>query len=118
MNTSETITLSPDTRFRLREILRSIPGSHEQWAAIQDVLDTSTVDADELLNTLAAIAAAVRTIVTVADRDLAQLRRERDTVRTCPRATRTANTGRAQQIQALTGTHPASTNTAAQENTR
>ncbi|SLI19574.1 Uncharacterised protein [Mycobacteroides abscessus subsp. abscessus] len=81
MNTPETVTLSSDARFKLREILRSIPGSHDQWPDVQDVLDNDTVDVSELLRVLATVAAAVRTIVADTDRDLAQLRRERDIVR-------------------------------------
>lgn len=81
MSTPETLTLTSDTRFKLREILRDIPGSHEQWADIQDVLDEVTVDAGELLRVLATVRTSVRTIVTTTDRELAQLRRERDTVR-------------------------------------
>lgn len=105
--TPETVTLSSDARFKLRETLRGIPGSHEQWPDIQDVLESDTVDAAELLNILAAIGAAVRAIVTAADRELAQLRRERDTARPCPGATRPANAARAQQIQPFAGTQPA-----------
>lgn len=75
------------------------------------------INADELLNILAAIGAAVRTIVITADRELAQLRRERDSARPCPGATRPANAVRAQQIQPFAGTHPASTR-AAKENPR
>lgn len=81
MNTPETVALSSDARFKLREILRSIPGSHDQWPDVQDVLDTDTVDVDELLRVLATVRTAVRTIVAATDRDLAQLRRERDIVR-------------------------------------
>ncbi|MBN7324380.1 Uncharacterised protein [Mycobacteroides abscessus subsp. massiliense] len=81
MSTPETATLCGDARFKLREILRTIPGSHEQWADIQDVLDTDAVDVGELLRVLAAIRTAVRAIVTTTDRELAQLRRERDIVR-------------------------------------
>lgn len=81
MSTPETLTLTSDTRFKLREILRDIPGSHEQWADIQDVLDEVTVDAGELLRVLATVRTSVRTIVTTTDRELAKLRRERDTVR-------------------------------------
>lgn len=81
MNTPETVTLSSDARFKLREILRSIPGSHDQWPDVQDILDNDTVDVSELLRVLATVGAAARTIVTGADRDLAQLRRERDIVR-------------------------------------
>lgn len=100
MSTPETLTLSADARFKLRETLRGIPGSHEQWADIQDVLDTDAVAVDELLNILAAIGAAVRTIVATTDRELAQLRREHDAVRTG-----TVNAGRAQQIQPINSTH-------------
>ena len=117
MSSPEILTLSPDVRFQLREILRGIPGSHDQWPEIQDVLETDTVDADELLNILAAIGAAVRAIVTTADRELAQLRRERDSARPCPGGTRPVNAMRAQQIQPFAGTHPASTR-AAKENPR
>lgn len=81
MTTPETLPLSSDTRFKLREILRDIPGSHEHWADIQDVLDETTVDTGELLRVLATVRTSVRTIVTKTDQELAQLRRERDTVR-------------------------------------
>lgn len=112
MSAPETLTICPNSRFKLREILRGIPGSYEQWADIQDVLDTDDVAVDELLNILAAIGAAARTIVTTTDRELAQLRREHATARTC-----TVNAGRTQQIQPITGTHPAPTHQD-KENTR
>ncbi|SKO15423.1 hypothetical protein [Mycobacteroides abscessus] len=90
MSSPETLAISPDARFKLREILRSIPGSHDQWADIQDVLDTDVVAVDELLNILAAIGATVRTIVVATDSELAQLRRERSTAGPCPGTTRPA----------------------------
>ncbi|WP_078293545.1 hypothetical protein [Mycobacterium sp. D16R24] len=81
MSAPQTTTLSANARYLLREILRSIPGSHAQWADIQDILETDTVHIDELLRVLATVGASVQTIVVTADRELAQLRRERDTVR-------------------------------------
>lgn len=81
MSTPETTTLSANARYLMREILRSIPGSHAQWADIQDILEADTVDIDELLRVLAAVGTSVQTIVINADRELAQLRRERETVR-------------------------------------
>lgn len=81
MNTTETVALSSDARFKLREILRSVPGSHDQWADVQDILDVDDVDVGELLRVLATVSASVRRIVTTTDRELAQLRRERDVVR-------------------------------------
>ncbi len=44
MSSPGILTLSPDARFQLREILRGIPGSHDQWPDIQDVLETDTVE--------------------------------------------------------------------------
>lgn len=76
-----TVTLASDARFKLREILRDIPGSHPQWPDVQDVLETDTVDVGELLRVLSTVSASVRRIVTTTDQDLAQLRRERDVVR-------------------------------------
>lgn len=81
MNTTETVALSSDARFKLREILRSIPGSHDQWADVQDILEADDVDVGELLRVLATVSASVRRIVTTTDAELAQLRRERDVVR-------------------------------------
>lgn len=105
MTAPQTLTLSSDARFKLREILRDIPGSHEQWADIQDVLDADTVDAGELLRVLATVRTSVRTIVTTTDRELAQLRRERDAVRSYLGVTASltdlAATGEAFTVQAL-----------------